>query len=119
MPSLTYCAVAGGRYLGALATNSRRLASLGLGLALLLGCTARTNTHETGVGGQNPITGIAGTGGKTGPITGLGGGLGIAGIVGSGGATPNPDAMSCQEFAVEFTPKTPSLYVLVDRSGSM
>ena len=118
MPLLTYCAVTGRSYLSAPATNSRRLASFALGLVLMLGCTAGTKPNATGAAGQNPITGIGGMGGKLAPLTGLGG-LGIAGTLGSGGSTPNPDAKQCQEFAVEFTPKTPSLYVLVDRSGSM
>ena len=99
------------------ATNSRRLASLGLGLALILGCTAGTKPNETGMGGQNPFTGTGGAGGKLVPLTGLGG-LGIAGTVGSGGATSNPDAKSCMEYAVEFKPKTPTVVILVDRSTS-
>jgi hypothetical protein len=119
MPLLTYCAVAGRSYLRVASSNCRRLSLFGLSLALLLGCTAGTKSSPTGVGGQNPIAGIGGTGGKVGPITGLGGDLGLAGFIGSGGATANPDAKSCMEYAVEFTPKTPTLYVLVDRSGSM
>jgi hypothetical protein len=117
MPLLTYCAVAGRSYLRVASSNSRRLATFGLGLALALGCAAGTKPNVTGGGGQNPIAGIGGTGGKVGPITGLGGGLGLAGTIGSGGA--NPDAKSCMEYAVQFKAKTPTVVILVDRSTSM
>jgi len=37
---------------------------------------------------------------------------------GGGGATANPDG-GCNQFNLTFVPKTPTVYVLVDRSGSM
>jgi len=86
-------------------------------LAGAIGCSAGVKPSVTGEGGSNPITGIGGNGN----VTGVGGiPFGLGGSQGLGGdLQPNPDAAQCQQFQVVFEPKTPSVYVMVDRSGSM
>jgi len=85
---------------------------------MTLGCQA-------GVKATNP-TGTAGTGGSgsgVGGTTGNGGsaqggsGPGLGGFAGT--SVVNQDAGSCQQGRVSFEPKTPTVYLVVDRSGSM
>jgi hypothetical protein len=63
-----------------------------------------------------------GTGGTTGVITGAGGnggtGSGNHGV-GGGGVVPDAGGGTCQQVPFNFVPKTPTVYVVVDRSGSM
>jgi hypothetical protein len=70
-------------------------------------------SHErAGAGANGPTAGTSvasGAGGTIDPI-GVGGGP-----IGTGGS----DAGACQEHMVTWTPKTPTVFVLVDRSGSM
>jgi hypothetical protein len=83
-------------------------------------CTAGVRSSGAGAGGTGAttVTGSGGsTGGSTGIVTGTGGhSSGDVGITGSGG---NPDAAACQQKDVTFTPTNPTVYLLVDRSGSM
>ncbi|MFL5304163.1 MAG: vWA domain-containing protein [Polyangia bacterium] len=82
--------------------------------------TAAGTGSTTGTG----ATTVTGAGGSKGGSTGAGGGPGTGGghssgdigITGSGG---NPDAAACQQKDVTFTPTNPTVYLLVDRSGSM
>jgi Mg-chelatase subunit ChlD len=77
------------------------------------GCSGQSDSRSSATGGAG------GSGGE-----GNGGG---AGNVGPGGSGPiivhdagprDPDA-ACQQFEVRFVPKVPTVFVLVDRSGSM
>src|SRR5262245_14674876 len=68
---------------------------------------ARAGAGASGPTGSGSLT--SGAGGAIDPI-GVGGGT-----IGSGGARPG----ACQEHMVTWTPKTPTVFVLVDRSGSM
>ena len=84
-----------------------------------LGCTAGVKPTAAGAagtgGGSNPgaggtsSSGSAGTGtaGSTGPIGGF------------GGITTNDGGMGCQHTSYTFEPKIPTVYLVVDRSGSM
>ena len=93
------------------------------GLAVLsltggVACTAGVRPSATGTGGNagSASTGSGGTAGTTsGP--GLGGTGGDVILTGAGGG--NPDASSCQQKEVDFAPTNPTVYLLVDRSGSM
>src|SRR5437588_846119 len=89
-----------------------------VGATLLMGalaCAGGGSRERTGAGvGGSGLTGTSsitsGGGGVIDPIGGIGGGA-----IGSGGSHPG----ACQEHTVTWTPKTPTVFVLVDRSGSM
>jgi hypothetical protein len=90
-----------------------------LTLAAGLGCTAGVKASGPGSGGTVGTTGAAGTTGKAGTSgTGRAGvsgsDVGVAGTMG----TVNPDAASCQTVNYAFTPTVPTVFILVDRSGS-
>jgi hypothetical protein len=93
-----------------------RRASLGpvalLGLTMVFGCAkvAATQGGSGGGGGDGP--GGQGAGGRS----GFGGRTGAGGQTGV--ETMPPDAGPCQEASYTFAPKIPSVFVLVDRSGS-
>src|SRR5262245_51599277 len=82
-----------------------------------LGCTAGVKPTPSGAagtgGGSSPgaggtsSAGVAGTGGSAPPIGGI------------GGITTNDSGVGCQHTQYTFDPKIPTVYVLVDRSGSM
>lgn len=84
------------------------------------GCTAGVKMSLTGTGGSGGST-VTGKGGSTGagtggiPIFGTGGGGGDV-VLGTGGFS---DAGACQQKDVMFAPTNPTVYLLVDRSGSM
>ncbi|HZL16910.1 MAG TPA: hypothetical protein VFG23_04085 [Polyangia bacterium] len=84
-----------------------------------LGCTAGVRASSPGTGGTVGATGAAGATGQAG-TTGsgragvTGSDVGIAGTTG----TPNPDAAACQQMNYMFTATNPTVYILVDRSGS-
>lgn len=74
-------------------------------------------------GGGDDDDGGGATGAGAG--TGLGGGLntggagsGISGAFGTGGSAGG-EVTSCQNFNIQWKPQTPTVYLLVDRSGSM
>ena len=73
-----------------------------------------------GSGGSGNTIGQGGSGGSKGSgglsITGDGGGGGDIVIIGDAGPS---DAAGCQQKDVMFTPTNPTVYLLVDRSGSM
>jgi hypothetical protein len=82
---------------------------------VILGCSA---------GVKPTATGTAGTGGSFGP--GIGGTQGNGGNTGSAGNTPpiggfggSGTGGGCQHTEYEFEPKIPTVYLVVDRSGSM
>jgi hypothetical protein len=89
--------------------------------AVMLGCQAGVK--------PTPTTGKGGTGGSSTPGTAgtsaVGtGGNGTAGTApplgGFGGIVTNPDSgMGCQHTEYTFEPKIPTVYLVVDRSGSM
>ena len=100
-----------------------------LALALMISgsfaCTAGVKSSLGGTGGTGAST-LTGAGGSRGGSTGNGGSVGtggsftgMGGDVGLSGAGGNPDAASCQQKDVMFTPMNPTVYLLVDRSGSM
>ena len=91
--------------------------------ALLLGtfgCKAGVSASLAGSGGSGNTVGQGGSGGSHGTggisITGEGGGGGDIVIIGDAGPS---DAAGCQQKDVMFTPTNPTVYLLVDRSGSM
>ena len=100
----------------------RRVRAWMSGLAVLslggLACTAGVKASGAGSGGNagSASTGIAGKAGTNGG-TGQGGTGGDVILTGAGGG--NPDASSCQQKEVDFAPTNPTVYLLVDRSGSM
>ncbi len=83
-------------------------------LPLLYGCAGVTAVPGTGGngGGNNAMAGNGGSNG--GGNRGAGGG----GVRPDSGAT-GPDGGACQQASYSFVPKIPTVYVLVDRSGSM
>ena len=94
----------------------------GCGVALLgaFGCKAGVSASLAGSGGSNTV-GQGGSGGSKGTggsisITGDGGGGGDIVIIGDAGPS---DAAGCQQKDVKFEPTNPTVYLLVDRSGSM
>jgi hypothetical protein len=97
------------------ATSTVAAALLFAGVA----CTAGVKPSGTATGGNGAVTGAAGATGRAGTngAAGQGGPGGDVGITGAAGA--NPDAAACQQKEVMFTPTNPTVYLLVDRSGSM
>jgi hypothetical protein len=97
------------------------LATGALALAVAAGgCTAGVRMSSAGSGGS---TGSGGSGGKGGSGTGgqlvtTGSGGGGGDVVVTGDAGPS-DAAGCQTADVMFSPTNPTVYLLVDRSGSM
>jgi len=99
-------------------------ACLTLGLGLLIG-TACSANNTSGAGGSS-VRGTSGASNGSGGSTGSGATTG-SGAINGNGATGNlntmdpgdPDAGSCQHKELNFVPKTPTVFVLVDRSGSM
>jgi hypothetical protein len=95
----------------------------GLAALILFGgvaCTA--GVHGGGGGGGGGSGATTGRGGST-TATGTGatGATGATGQGASGGGPgpmPNPDAAACQQKDVMFTPLNPTVFILVDRSGS-
>jgi len=86
-------------------------------VALGAGCKAGVVATPTGTGGHaGSSSGVAGTQG-TGNGPGTGGGPGLGGFGGS--ITIDPDAGACQQAQYTFEPKIPTVYLVVDRSGSM
>jgi hypothetical protein len=82
-------------------------AALAIGLGA--GC-AKVGSVPAGTGGSGTQTG----GGRS------GGGGGNSGQGGMGGRLiGNPDAGACQTVNYKFTPEIPTVFLLVDRSGSM
>ncbi|HEY4105748.1 MAG TPA: VWA domain-containing protein [Polyangiaceae bacterium] len=91
---------------------------LGVGLLLATACSANKGAPGSAVrpGGTGAGTGAGGTG------TGVGAGSGdgnTGNINTASGGTSGTDAGACQSMELDFTPKTPTVFVLVDRSGSM
>jgi hypothetical protein len=93
-------------------------------LSASLGCTAGVKPTQTGTPGAAGTTGttVLGSAGSTGAggtqVAGTAGTFGSSGTGGTAFVT-NPDAAACQQYDVMFVPKTPTVYLLVDRSGSM
>jgi hypothetical protein len=83
-----------------------------IALGGLLGCAGTKGNDSTGGGGSGgSSTGHGGSSGGSG-----GGGAGGVGAVGGNAGDVGGDAAACQ--TLEFDAKTPSVFVLVDRSGS-
>jgi hypothetical protein len=85
-------------------------------------------TGAAGSGGAaGSATGVAGASGRGGASGGTGGGGaagqgGASGVTGAGGTGTNTDAGTdavCQMADYTFEPRLPTVYVVVDRSGSM
>jgi hypothetical protein len=84
-----------------------------IGLALLL-ASAGASAVACGSDDGREVRNGAGTG--TGSTNGSGGGLDL----GDGGSGTGPNGKQyCQEADVSFKPRTPTVFVLVDRSGSI
>ncbi len=88
-------------------------------LALLAGCVTVGCSAGDGPGGGSDGNGADGNGDGNGAGAGSNGGLSGVGN-GSGGSGQGPNGEQyCDSAAVNFVPQTPTVYVLVDRSGSM
>ena len=88
-------------------------------LTLLGGVACTAGVKATGGSGGNGGSGTGG-GGKAGTGAagqGQGNTSGDVGLTGAAG-TANPDAASCQQKEVMFTATNPTVFILVDRSGS-
>jgi hypothetical protein len=101
------------------AYRAMRVLPLGFGL---LACGSTTPTSRPGDGAGGTIS--AGLGGSTSGGGAAGSiGLGAGGQQAGGqivtGPTTDGGGMGCQNLQVLFTPKIPTVFVLVDRSGSM
>jgi hypothetical protein len=81
-----------------------------LGLMMVFGCAKVSPPTQGETGGTGAGAGGHGAGGRT----------GLGGRTAAGGATgqTDVDAGPCQQASYTFTPKIPSVFVLVDRSGS-
>jgi hypothetical protein len=92
---------------------------LGLGIALASACSASGGANGGSVHGA-PGNGTGATGGA-GTGTGNGSGDGNTGNINTTGTIggADSDAGGCQHKELNFVPKTPTVFVLVDRSGSM
>ena len=94
---------------------------VGFGLLLASACSAGNKSGTSNVRGSSGTTSNgASSSGGTGTGVGNGSGDGNTGniLTGNNGGVPNNDA-GCQQYAVNFVPKIPTVFVLVDRSGSM
>ena len=95
-----------------------------LGAFALAGCSsADSKSREaggsggsTGAGVGGGVGGAIGTGATAGDSSGAGGTIGNITFEDSGVV---PSDAACNQFDLTFVPKTPTVYVLVDRSGSM
>ncbi len=90
-----------------------------LSLALALACSAGSGASG---GGVSSGSGAGASGGTTGIGTGGTIGIGTGGSAGSGagvGISGAGGGMGCQMGGVVWDPKIPTVYLLVDRSGSM
>jgi hypothetical protein len=86
----------------------------------LLACGGNTAPSRPGSGAGGDV-GSTGGGGSI-SLTGVGGTSGSSGNQGGGQintTTPDGGGMGCQNLQVVFEPKIPTVFVLVDRSGSM
>jgi hypothetical protein len=102
---------------------------LAVSISGALACTAGVRaTGTTGTGGSSSSTtgsgGSVATGGSPTGAGGSGAVLGTGGVksggdIGLGGSPPNPDAAACQQMEIPFVQTNPTVYLLVDRSGSM
>lgn len=87
-------------------------------VALVLGtmvASACSAGGSAGSGAENP--GSGGSGANAGTSIHLGGSAATGNLVASGGGDPSDSG--CQHVAVNFVPKIPNVFVLVDRSDSM
>ena len=87
-------------------------------VALVLGtivASACSAGGPAGSGAENP--GSGGSGANAGTSIHLGGSAATGNLVASGGGDPSDSG--CQHVAVNFVPKIPNVFVLVDRSDSM
>lgn len=102
----------------------KRRASAALALGLSFACAVACSAGKASTGSRSdPGLGTGGNGsGNTGNGTGTGNSTGTAATGNidtnptNGGASPDG---GCQHVEVNFVPKIPSIFVLVDRSGSM
>jgi hypothetical protein len=91
-----------------------RRAAVVVALTAAAGCAAGVKPAMTGAAGSG-ASGVAGSGGSGGSATaGRGGSFSLAG---QGGTIA--DAGACQMKDFTFEPKIPTVYLVVDRSGSM
>jgi|SRR5450432_191641 len=85
-------------------------------LGVLASCSGTgANVRRDSVNGDTPSgDGTSGTSGTLGTGTGT-----INAPAGGGGTANGGPGMGCQQLEVNFVPKTPTVFILVDRSGSM
>ena len=85
-----------------------------------LGCTAGVQPTPVGTagtgGGSNPGAGGTSSSGSAGTGPGI---AGTTGPIGGFGGSTNDGGMGCQHTSYTFEPKIPTVYLVVDRSGSM
>jgi hypothetical protein len=100
--------------------RSARLLFTGAALIAALGCSAGVKPNPTGIGGKGGITGPGTAGTSASGAAGSGSGGSAPPIGGFGGIVTNPDSgTACQHTQFTFEPKIPTVYLVVDRSGSM
>jgi hypothetical protein len=86
-------------------------------LVAAVGCTAGVKPATTATAGSSGASG-PGSGGSA-PTGSAGSGI-VTGQGGQGNTVViNPDAGACQQGSYTFEPKIPTVYLVVDRSGSM
>src|SRR6187402_1505701 len=88
-------------------------------VALVLGTLVASACSAGGAGGsgtQNP--GSGGSGANAGTVINVGGSA-ATGNIGTNNGGGDPSDAGCQHVAVNFVPKIPNVFVLVDRSDSM
>jgi len=90
-------------------------------LVAALGCSAGVKPSPTGTGGKGGITGpgTAGTSASGTAGTGFGGASPPLGGFGGSITIPPDGGTACQHTEFTFEPKIPTVYLVVDRSGSM
>jgi von Willebrand factor type A domain len=104
-----------------LSNLSKRRASAALALGVALAGAVACSAGKASTGSHSdPGLGTGGNGSGNSPGTGNGPGTAATGNIdtnpSNGGASPDG---GCQHVEVNFVPKIPSIFVLVDRSGSM
>ncbi len=98
-----------------------RLGVAGLAFAPLLALACGTNdggVERKNLSGSGAGAGT-GAGATTGAGSGSGSGSGQGGSINVAGSTGDPDAGGCQTFDIHIEPQIPTVYLVVDRSGSM
>jgi hypothetical protein len=100
--------------------KSARVLFTGAALIAALGCSAGVRANPTGAGGKGGVTVLGTAGTSSSGAAGIGSGGSAPPLGGFGGIAIDPDGgTACQHTQYTFEPKIPTVYLVVDRSGSM